>query len=658
MQTGSGPAPVHLFMAAQRFKSRQALLALALVAFFTTAASAQAARSVYFADMTANSIAQFAVGPGGSLTALAPGRVGADGPRRLAMTPTGADLYATADDSVLQFDVGAGGQLTAKAPALVAAIGDPHSIAVHPAGHSAYVTDPLYGKVRQYTIGPGGVLVPKDPPSVFGLPAARGVAVSPGGAVLYVLVSGGIAVLDIDATGALTRRPGRVAVPSTSLEDLALTPDGRYLYATSQDRRVFQFGVGADGTPTPMSVPSLLTPLGAKPIGIAVAPDASVVYVAAQGVSPTGARRVLTFAVGAGGALSAGADAVIAGAGFKLWYLSTSPDGKHLFVGGDDGHLFDLGPGPLLAPADPAKVDLSGAHGVVVSPNQAPVASFAPGPAAAGAPVRFDASAASDPDGTIVRYDWDFGDGTVLPDGGPTPEHIYASPGTYVVTLVVTDNEGASTATVFTGGTVLGNGTPGAQATQVVLVEEAPVVVPAQAPVPDLGETLVATPVRGIVFVRPRGAKRFVELANVQELPLGSVLDTRRGRVRVATERRRRGLVQDGVFYGGRFAVRQRKRDRFVTELVLRGVLDPCAEPGKRASAARAKRRLWGNANGKFRTRGRYSSGAVRGTRWLTQDSCAGTLTSVRQGVVAVRDFRLGRTVVVQAGESYIARPR
>ena len=162
MQTGSGPAPVHLFMAAQRFKSRPALLALALVAFFTTAASAQAARSVYFADMTADSIAQFAVGPGGSLTALAPGRVGANGPRRLAMTPTGADLYATADDSVLQFDVGAGGQLTAKAPALVAANGDPHSIAVHPAGHSAYVTDPLYGKVRQYTIGPGGVLVPKS----------------------------------------------------------------------------------------------------------------------------------------------------------------------------------------------------------------------------------------------------------------------------------------------------------------------------------------------------------------------------------------------------------------------------------------------------------------------------------------------------------------
>ena len=104
--------------------------------------------------------------------------------------------------------------------------------------------------------------------------------------------------------------------------------------------------------------------------------------------------------------------------------------------------------------------------------------------------------------------------------------------------------------------------------------------------------------------------------------------------------------------------MRQRKRDRFVTELVLRGVLDPCAEPGKRASAARAKRRLWGNANGKFRTRGRYSSGAVRGTRWLTLDSCAGTLTRVREGVVAVRDFRLGKTVLVEAGESYLARPR
>jgi hypothetical protein len=46
----------------------------------------------------------------------------------------------------------------------------------------------------------------------------------------------------------------------------------------------------------------------------------------------------------------------------------------------------------------------------------------------------------------------------------------------------------------------------------------------------------------------------------------------------------------------------------------------------------------------------------VRGTRWLTVDRCDGTLTVVRSGTVAVRDFTRDRTVLVDAGERYLAR--
>ena len=49
------------------------------------------------------------------------------------------------------------------------------------------------------------------------------------------------------------------------------------------------------------------------------------------------------------------------------------------------------------------------------------------GPSAAGQVTAFDASASSDPDGTIARYDWDFGDGTSAADAGPTPTHVYTS---------------------------------------------------------------------------------------------------------------------------------------------------------------------------------------------------------------------------------------
>ena len=54
----------------------------------------------------------------------------------------------------------------------------------------------------------------------------------------------------------------------------------------------------------------------------------------------------------------------------------------------------------------------------------------------------FDASGSSDPDGSIVSYDWDFGDGNS--GGGLTADHTYAAAGTYSVVLTVTDDEEAT----------------------------------------------------------------------------------------------------------------------------------------------------------------------------------------------------------------------
>jgi PKD domain-containing protein/CARDB protein/matrixin len=54
--------------------------------------------------------------------------------------------------------------------------------------------------------------------------------------------------------------------------------------------------------------------------------------------------------------------------------------------------------------------------------------------------VTFDGTCSSDPDGQIVSYQWDFGDGSS--GTGPSPQHWYSYPGHYVVTLTVTDNSG------------------------------------------------------------------------------------------------------------------------------------------------------------------------------------------------------------------------
>ncbi|QCB94432.1 PKD domain-containing protein [Cellulomonas shaoxiangyii] len=78
---------------------------------------------------------------------------------------------------------------------------------------------------------------------------------------------------------------------------------------------------------------------------------------------------------------------------------------------------------------------------VTVTANVAPVAAFTP--TVTQLQVAVDASASSDPDGSVVGHTWDFGDGTQ--GSGATARHTYAASGTYTVTLTVRDNRGAET---------------------------------------------------------------------------------------------------------------------------------------------------------------------------------------------------------------------
>jgi hypothetical protein len=87
--------------------------------------------------------------------------------------------------------------------------------------------------------------------------------------------------------------------------------------------------------------------------------------------------------------------------------------------------------------------------------NTPPSASFtvAPNPAAAGAAVTFGAQASTDPDGSIVHYEWDLdGNGSYETDTGTTPttSHAYADAGAVTVGLRVTDNQGGTAMTTRT----------------------------------------------------------------------------------------------------------------------------------------------------------------------------------------------------------------
>jgi hypothetical protein len=210
----------------------------------------------------------------------------------------------------------------------------------------------------------------------------------------------------------------------------------------------------------------------------------------------------------------------------------------------------------------------------------------------------------------------------------------------------------------------------------------APAPQPAAPPAPPVpGKSVVVRVVSGKVLIKyppgkapPGGSTtKFSPLTGAVNVPMGSVIDTTKGRIALTSAADTGGTkTQTADFYGGIFQVKQsvpkkkpKKPTALITDLVMKGQIarSQCAPlKGARSAAVDKKKgpksvlgKLWGNGKGKFRTDGKYSSATVRGTIWLVQDRCDGTLTTVKRGTVAVRDFKRKRTVSVKAGHSYLA---
>ena len=81
--------------------------------------------------------------------------------------------------------------------------------------------------------------------------------------------------------------------------------------------------------------------------------------------------------------------------------------------------------------------------------NQPPVASFSYSPSLPpmGQSITFDASSSSDPDGSIISYEWDWTNDGTYDDTGMSATHSYSSPGSYDVKLRVTDDDGETATT-------------------------------------------------------------------------------------------------------------------------------------------------------------------------------------------------------------------
>jgi PKD repeat protein len=244
---------------------------------------------------------------------------------------------------------------------------------------------------------------------------------------------------------------------------IEFSPDGGSAYvANSISNTVSQYDVGAGGQLTAKTPPTVQA--GTGPDGVVVSPDGLGVYVPNYTTN-----NVSQFDIGAGGRLTPKTPAAI-GAGTSPGAAAITPDGRSVYVGNtEDGTVsqYDVGAGGRLVgkPTQPTVAAGQLPQGIALMPNQGPVAGFGVTVGPAGSPSQFDASASRDPDGNIGRYDWNFGDGAQGPNAGPNPQHQYAAPGNYTVTLTVADAAGCSMSFVFTGQTAICNGGAAARTT-------------------------------------------------------------------------------------------------------------------------------------------------------------------------------------------------
>ncbi len=436
-------------------------------------AGALASGSAYVASGSGTT-SQYDVGADGTLSPKTPATVpSGNGSISVALAPDGESAYvARSGGGVAQYDVGAGGVLSPKSPPTAPTGSTPFGIAVAPDGESAYVTNFGANGAGQYTVSRYGIdssgLLSQSPATLAATAQPIGPAISPDGSTLYVAnyAADTVSVYDTaSGAGIGTFQAGDEAVA------VAVAPDGDSIYVANQaGDSVSQYDIGSppDSPLTPKTPATV--PAGVDPRAIAVAPDGESAYVANQG------GTISQYDIAESGALSAKSPATVP-AGSGSHGIAVAPDGESAYVTNanftsapeaNTVSQYDVDSSGLLTPKDPATVATgASAFAIAITPNQAPVAAFS---ASTSAPqtVAFDASGSSDTDGAIARYDWDFGDGATLPDGGPTHTHTYADPGTYTARLTVTDELGCSTARVFTGQTAYCNGGPVATTTRTI----------------------------------------------------------------------------------------------------------------------------------------------------------------------------------------------
>jgi len=199
---------------------------------------------------------------------------------------------------------------------------------------------------------------------------------------------------------------------------------------------------------------------------------------------------------------------------------------------------------------------------------------------------------------------------------------------------------------------------------------------------PTLGKTFNISLVSGLVLVKVNG--QFIPLTELTQIPKNTVINALHGTLSLtsaagspspahdaaAKGKKHKTKTQQGTFGGAIFKISQTTAGAgrgLVTLAIVENAFKGApsyaickAHKALEATAASSKtlQLLHASAKGKFRTKGRYSAATVLGTKWTVADRCDGTLTHDITDSVKVTDFVHHKTIVLHAGQSYLAKAR
>jgi YVTN family beta-propeller protein len=369
-------------------------------------------------------------------------------PEAVAITPDGSRAYVpnSTDSTISVIDT----KTNAVVQTIPLATGaGPRAIAITPDGSRAYVVENVPGDV---------VVLDLRTNTLVGAPipigaGARGIAITPDGTRAYVVEDTDHDVWVIDTQNNTTvGSPIPLPVGSRPF-GVAITPDGTRAYVT-------EFGAAEVSVISTATNGVIATPgVGSNPYGIGITPDGKRAYVVNDGADSVTAIDTVTNT-------TIGAPILLPGAGGPRG-LAVSPNGAQAYAvaeGSRNTRVIDTSTNTQVAaiPTDGGGTP----EAVAVVPDQPPRARFSA--AGKGKLATFNAGASSDSDGTIASYSWDFGDGSSARTTTPTVRHAYVDAGEYRASVTLTDDDGCSTAEVFSGQTAYCNGSSLATASTTV----------------------------------------------------------------------------------------------------------------------------------------------------------------------------------------------